>query len=104
QVVDLLAEPEEVARVERRLDLDLADPSFPGHAGILRTAEAGDEESGRAMHVREGEQELRAPRMPEVRIFGSQIVSAQAELVDDVLVLGLVDRADRVRDRSPRSG
>ena len=36
QLLDLLPEPGEVGRVQRRLDLDRADPLIPGHGAILR--------------------------------------------------------------------
>ena len=40
QVLDLLAEPREVRRVQRRLDLDRPHPVLPGHARDLRRGAA----------------------------------------------------------------
>src|SRR5206468_7249555 len=103
EVVDLLAEPEEVARIQRGLDLDLPYPPLPGHAEILRVAHARDEEPRRAVNVRESEQRLRPARMAEFRELGAEVVGRQAERVHDLLVLRPVNRADRVRDRAARA-
>jgi hypothetical protein len=55
------------------------------------------------MHVRQGEQELGAPRMAELRELGAEIVDRQAEGVDDVLVLGPGDCANGLGDPSART-
>ena len=60
-------------------------------------AHSRDEEAGRAVDVRQREQELGPPRVAEAGPFGAEVVRLEAGGVHDVLVLGRVDRADRVR-------
>ena len=100
QHLDLVAEPGEVGRVERRLHLDRCGSSRPSpRRTILRSAQAGDEEplvrctcgsvsrnSGRRGCAKRGHS---SPS-------GS---TSRPGRVDDLLVLGRVDRADRVDDR-----
>src|SRR5919199_4472183 len=57
--------------------------------------EPGDEESARAVDVRQREQELRPAGGPKLRPLPCQRrVDVQARRVDDILVLGTRDRAD----------
>ena len=55
------------------------------------------------MHVRQREEELGAPGVPVVGPRGAEVLDPEAERVDDGLVLGAVDRADRVDDRPARA-
>ena len=65
----------------------------------MLNGEAGDEEAGRAVAVRQREQELRAARMAKLGPFlRERPVDFQTELVDDAFVLVRVDRADGVED------
>src|SRR5437588_122368 len=67
QLVDLLAEPREIGRVERRLDHRGLGPLAPAHGGAsLGDAQTRNEEAARAVHVREREQELGSPWMREL--------------------------------------
>ena len=52
------------------------------------------------MHVRQREQELRAPRVAELRPLVAERLDREAGRVDDRLVLVGVQRADRVDDRA----
>src|SRR5437764_6342015 len=65
-------------------------------------AQPRDEEARRVVHVRQREQELRPPRMPELRPLVAERHGLQPGCVDDVLVLFGVDRAHGVEDRSAR--
>ena len=102
QDLDLLAEPGEVGRVQRRLDLDRADPVDPSSRRDLRPAGArrrtrtcrggaasSSRNSGRFGWRKAGHS---APRSS----------TSRPGRVDDRLVLVGVQRADRVDDRPAR--
>ena len=89
QGLDLLAEPREVGRVERRLDLDRPHPVTPAHGcASLRpsASQPRDEEAARPVDVRQRQQKLRATRMTELRPLVAERRSiSRPGRVDDVL-------------------
>src|SRR6266540_1415224 len=69
--------------------------------GSRSRAEPRDEEAGGAVDVRQGEEELGAAGMAEL---GPRLAEGRVRLetrrVHEILVLGRIDRADRVKERA----